>query len=239
MISKLMNMAVAFTALALAGGHQHVFGINGNPVLCVPDSDMDPALVRYADESTDLHPGPGRIPSFSFLFSSRFMQSIISGYSIVPGFREHAYVNTLSGTVGFLGWDDRLRFGPAMRARNLEEEWYARDECPEPTVTPIPDTGLYEVRCRAGANYSAIWNRAPDPKVSMPKPNEFIVATCQYEHISFGPYADHNLSTCARIVIIEGFRVDYRFQQKNVEFVPQIDSLIRSKLFEWERNCST
>jgi len=237
-IPKIMSMTVALTALILAGGYQHVFGINGKPVLCVPDSDMDPLLVRYADESTNLNPGSGHTPGFSFLFSSKFMRSIISGYSIVPGFEEHPYVNNLSGTVGFLGQDDRARFGPAMRARDIKDEWYARDKCPEPSITPIVDTGLFEVKCSAEANYSAIWSRAPDPTIVMPNPNEFIVATCNYRNIPLGPYRGKSFNSCTRTVIINRFFIDYRLQEENVALFSRIDAMIRDKLSEWERNCS-
>jgi hypothetical protein len=236
-IPKIMSMTVALTALMLVGDYQHVFGINGKPVLCVPNSDMDPWVLRYADESTDIDVEPGHTPGFGFLFSSRFMRSIISRYSIVQGFEGLRYVNTLSGTVGFLGQEDRARLGPAMRARDIQDEWYSRGKCPQPTVRPI-DTKLYEVRCNAGADYSAIWNRAPDPKMIMPKPNEFIVTTCEYKTIPLGPYQGKSLRTCARVVIIDGFLVDYKLQQENVELIPEIDSMIRKKLSEWKRNCS-
>jgi hypothetical protein len=222
----------------LVGDYQHVFGINGKPVLCVPESDMDPTLLPYADESTDLHAGSGHTPGFAFLFSWRFMRSIISGYSIVPGFQRHPYVNNLSGTVGFLGEDDRARFGSSMRARSIEDEWYSRDKCPQPSVKPLVDTKLYEVRCSAVANYAAIWNRAPDPNIVMPNPHEFIVATCNYQNIPLGPYRGKSLRTCTRVVIIDGFLVDYRLQEENVELFPEIDLMIRNKLSGWERNCS-
>jgi hypothetical protein len=237
MTPQLINMAATFTAIVLVGGYQHVFGIGGKPVLCVPESDMDPAVLRFADESTDLHVGSGHTPGFSFLFSSRFMRSVIDGYSSVPGFDALPYVNNLSGTVHFLGQDDRARLGPSMRARNISDEWYSRDKCPQPIVKPL-EVRLYEVRCNAGANYSTIWNRAPDPTMMMPNPNEFIIATCNYKNILFGPDRGMSLRDCNRVVIINGFLVDYRLQEENVKFVSEIDALIRNKLSEWERNCS-
>ena len=228
----------ALVALTLVKGDQQIFGVEGKSVLCVPKSDLDPVLLPLADESIDLHVGSGHSPGFAFLFGSRFMRSIISGYRIVAGFEDHPYANTLSGTIGFLAPDDQARLGSAMRARNTSDEWYSRDECPQPSVRPLGDNRLYEVKCSPKASYSSIWRQAPDPKVAMPNPNELVVATCQNDDIHLGPYAGKSLTTCARVVIIDGFLVDYRLQEKNLGFFLEIDSIIRDKLSEWKGNCS-
>ncbi|HLI12587.1 MAG TPA: hypothetical protein VKY65_13400 [Alphaproteobacteria bacterium] len=237
-IPKLFKSMFAFAALTLASD-QHVFGIDGKSILCVPDADLDPLLKTYADESTHLQPGSGHTPGFGFLFRPETMKSVIPGYVVVQGFEGHPYANALSGTVGFLDPNDRARLGPAMRARTIEDEWYARDQCPQPIIRPLPGTKLYEVKCSTKADYATIWNRAPDPQITVPNPNDFVVATCQYENIHLGPYAGKKLKNCARVVIIDGFLVDYRFQEENVAAVPQIDSLIREKLAQWKKNCSS
>lgn len=128
---------------------QHIFGVNGKPILCVPESDMDTWVLRFAEESTHLNPGSGHTPGFPFWFPAEMMASTIPGYAIVPGFEPHHYVNALSGSVGFLGKDDKARFNSAMRARSVEDIWYAKDKCPQPAVKSLPDTSLYEVKCNA------------------------------------------------------------------------------------------
>src|ERR1700674_5951363 len=101
MTLKLMSAWFTLGALVLIGG-QHIFGVNGKPILCVPESDMDTWVLRYAEESTHLEPGSGHTPGFPFWFSAQMMKSTIPGYVIVPGFESHHYVNALSGSVGFL-----------------------------------------------------------------------------------------------------------------------------------------
>jgi hypothetical protein len=98
---------------------------------------------------------------------------------------------------------------------------------------------LYEVKCSAQADYRAIWNLAPNPNVTMPKPGEFVVATCQYKKIPLGPYKGRNLEDCARVFVVDQFMVDYRFQEANAKSIPQIASMLRDKLSQWKSNCST
>jgi hypothetical protein len=236
-ITNMMNMAVALTAIAQVAGPLHIFGVNGRPILCVPESDMDRSLLRYADESTDLHVGSGRTPGFAFLFTSKTMRSIIGGYHLTPGFEGHPYVNQLSGSIGFLGQDDQTRFGPAMRARDTEDIWYTRGKCTQPTVRSV-DPNLYEVKCDVGSGYGAIWNQRPDPKTVMPNANEIVVATCEYHNLPVGPYEGKTLRTCTRVVAIDGFLVSYRLQQDNVKFFSNIDSMIASTVLQWKRNCT-
>ena len=188
---------------------------------------QNPTWIHYCyatlTSSTHLVTGSGHTPGFSFVFRPEVMRSIIAGYVIVPGFEGHPYVNALSGTVGFLGQDDRGRLGSAMRARAIEDVWYARDKCPKPAARSLVGTVLYEVKCSAQADYGAIWNRTPDPKTTMPNPNEFVIATCKYEYIQIGPYKGRNLKNCQRVFIADRFLIDYRFQEENVAAVSQID----------------
>jgi hypothetical protein len=94
----------------MATSNQHIFGIDGRPILCVPESEMDLLLLRYADESTHLVPGSGHTPGFSVWFSPDAVRSVIPGYVIRLGFEGYRYVNALSGTVSFLGLEDSKRF---------------------------------------------------------------------------------------------------------------------------------
>lgn len=229
---------LAFAALLLVDG-QHAFGVGGKRILCVPEADMDPLLKAYADESTHLQPGFGHTPGFGFMFRPETMKSTIPSYVVVQGFEGHPYANALSGTVGFLDKNDRARLGPAMRARNTKDEWYARDECPRPIVTSLRDAKLFVVKCSANADYATIWNRAPAALTTMPNPNDFVVATCQYENVRLGPYAGRGLRNCARVVVIDGFLIDYRFQEENTAVIPRIDSMIHEKLAQWSKNCSS
>ena len=235
---KLLVIMFASVSLMFARG-EHIFGVGGKPVLCVKDADMDPLAKSYADESTHLKPGSGHTPGFPFLFGPDTMKSIIPEYVVVPGFEGHPYVNTLSGGIGFLGQDDRGRFGPAARARAVEEEWYARGDCTNLVIKSLMNTDLYEVKCNAKANYSAIWNRLPEPKKSMPNPHEFVVAACQEEHLTIGLYSGRTLKNCTRIAIIDEFYIDYKFQEDNAPIIPQIDLMIIDKIIQWKRNCST
>jgi hypothetical protein len=148
MTLNLVSKVFALGALMLIAD-QHIFGVNGKPILCVPESDMDTWVLRFAEESTHLNPGSGHTPGFPFWFPAEMMASTIPGYAIVPGFEPHHYVNALSGSVGFLGKDDKARFNSAMRARSVEDIWYAKDKCPQPAVKSLPDTSLYEVKCNA------------------------------------------------------------------------------------------
>jgi hypothetical protein len=72
----------------------------------------------------------------------------------------------------------------------------------------------------------------------MPKPTEFVVATCQYKTIPIGPYTGKSLKECTRVFVVDQFFVDYRFQEVTAPTIPQIDTFLRDKLAEWERNCS-
>jgi hypothetical protein len=235
---KIMSVTFYLAAFALFGS-QHVFGVNGKPILCVPESDMDPLLLSYADESTHLQAGSGHRPGFGVLFGAEIMKSIIPGYVVIPGFDGHDYANALSASVSFLGQGDIGWLGPAMRARAVEDEWYARVKCPQPIVTSVVDAKLYEVKCSAAADYSSIWNRAPDPQSTMPKPNEFVVATCQYKDIPSGPHRGVTIKDCARVFAVDQFLIDYRFQRENARAIPEIDSMILDKLSQWKRNCSS
>lgn len=238
MLTSLVSVAVVLIQLISAVSGQHVFGIDGKPILCVPESDLDPLLLRYADESIHLRIGSGHTPGFSFLFRPELMKSLVAEYVVIPGLEGHLYANALSGTIGFIGPDDGARLGSAMRARTVEDEWYGRNACPQPIVRDIPRTAMYEVKCAANADYSSIWNQKPNPRLRMPNPNEFVVATCQYENIRLGPYKGRQLKNCARVVKIHRFLVDYRFQEENIIIITKIDSLIRAKLSQWEKNCS-
>lgn len=236
-MKSLLLKAVALVSLALASGDMHVFGVGGKPVLCVPQGDTDSALLPYADESINLQPGAGRTPGFAFLFGPAVAQSALKGWYIKPGFSKHPYANTLSGTVSFLGRDDRERFGSAMRARSTRDEWFAQGQCPDAVVKKLQGTGTYEVKCSESADYGSIWNRAPSARSRMPNPNDLVLATCNFQNIEMGPYVGRALRTCSRIIVIGEFMFDYRFQEENAWLIPEMDSFLQSKLEFWKRDC--
>lgn len=239
MSHPLITVLLVLTGLSISVSDQHVFGIGGKAILCVPEAEMDSLTLRYADKSTDLHPGAGRIPGFGFLFDAAFMGSHFEGYNIKREFQRHPYVNALSGSVSFVGAEDQHRWGPANRARDTEDEWYSQKKCPQPVVTILSGTSLYEVKCANNVNYASLWSRRPDSKMPMPNVHEFVVATCNYENIDIGPYAGNTLRTCSRIVVKDGFMFDYRFQKENAKFIEGIDAFLDKKLTEWKENCSS
>ena len=220
-----------------SGAVWHKFGVNDRAVLCVPESDMDPVLLNQNDESTDLHVGSGRTPGFGFLFGQEKMEADFQNFHIVPKFEGHPYVNALSGSIGFVGPDDQNRLGPSMRARNIADAWYSKGECSRAVIRPLAGTNLFKVKCSAEDKYASIWDRPPDSRKQMPNPNEFVVATCDYADIQIGPYAGNTLRNCSRIMIVDGFILDYEIQEQNLGLVEQIDLMLKRKIVEWERNC--
>jgi hypothetical protein len=233
-----LKKAVTCALLTLAGS-QHNFGLDGKALLCVPDSDMDPLLKSYANESIHLQIGSGHTPGFSFLFRLEIIKPIISRYLVVPGFDDHPYANAFAGTVGFLDPSDQARFGPGMRAREVQDEWYSQGKCPHSSVKVLPATNFYEAKCSINDDFIMIWSGPPDPNKPVPKLNELVVATCQLKYFKVGPYSGKKLSNCSRVVIIDGFLVDYKFQEDNAEVIPQLDAMIRDRIGLWKKNCSS
>jgi len=218
----------------------HEFGVNGNAVLCVPSSDMDPDLIPYNDESTDLAVGSGHTPGFGFLFGADQIQRHLDAgtFLVRPELSGLRHVNTLGGGVGFLSVPDSRRLGSAMRARDLSDEWSASGRCVDVVATPLHQSNLFEVKCAAEDNYSNVLNRAPDRRKSLPEPNSVVVATCLTETISAGKFKGHTLHSCRRVTVLDGFIFDYQIQKDNLPLYPQIDRFLRSKLVEWKKNCS-
>jgi hypothetical protein len=230
--------AVLATLMLVSDSH-HIFGTNGLAVLCVPDSDMEHSTAAFADESRNLQVGSGHTPGFRFLFSPQRVRSRIPTWTYVEGPNGlDEQMTALSGTIHFLGSDDQKRLGPAMRARDTEDEWYSTGRCPNSVVTSIENTSLYEVRCKESANYSSIWSRPPNSKIGLPNKEDLLVATCDDKKIGIGRFAGKILSTCKRVTQIEGFLVDYAFQEQNVGVIPEVEAFIRDKILEWKRNCS-
>src|ERR1700752_1981331 len=189
-------VVIGFVGLPLTGSAAdsaayHRFGVNGEAVLCPRSSDMDPTLIPYNDESTDVAVGSGRTPGFGFLFDAGEIDRHIGAgaFRVFPEFAEHPYVNKLSGSIGFLSLPDSRRLGPAMRARDLSDEWSASGDCAKEVVTRLQQSDLYELRCTPKDNYSNILNRLPQPGEPLPDPNSLVVATCVYETIPAGKFA--------------------------------------------------
>ncbi len=218
----------------------HRFGVNGEAVLCPRSSDMDPSLIPYNDESTDLAVGSGRTPGFGFLFDAgEIDRHIVNGkFRVFPEFAEHPYVNKLSGSIGFLSLPDARRLGPAMRARDLVDEWSASGACVRALVTRLQQSDLYELKCTPKDTYSNILNRPPQPGEPLPDPNSLVVATCVYETISAGKFAGQARRACTRVAILDGFIVNYRVQEDNLRLYKQLDAFLLGKIAEWKRNCS-
>lgn len=219
----------------------HEFGVNGKAVLCVPSSDLDPDLVQANDESTDLAVGSGHTPGFGFLFGADQIQRHLDTgtFRVRPELDGLRHVNTLGGGVGFLSVPDSRRLGSAGRARDLSEEWLANDRCSGVVVTPLKQSNLFEVKCAAADNYSNVLNRTPDRRKPLPEPNSVVVATCLTETISAGKFKGHTLHSCRRVVVLDGFILDYQIQKDNLPLYQQIDRFLRSKIVEWKRNCSS
>ncbi len=218
---------------------KHEFGLDGKAALCVPQGDLDPVLIPYNDETTDLAVGSGRTPGFGFLFSAdEVVKHLKSGsFRTFPEFAEHPYVNRLSGSIGFISAPDAHRLGSAMRARNLEDEWAASGACDHVVATQLQGSDLFEVKCRAKDNYANILNRLPDRTQPLPDPNSVVVATCVYETISDGKFAGRSRRSCTRAVILDGFFVNYRIQEENMPLYRQLDEFFRDKIVEWKGNC--
>lgn len=175
-------------------------------------------MIPYNDESTDLAVGSGHTPGFAFLFEAKTVQSNIpSGtFNVIPKLDPITYVNTLGGSIGFLSKPDSLRLGSAMRARDLSDEWYQTGRCTHETVVPMGQSGLFEVKCSSGDNYSNILNVAPNHDHPMPDPNFMMIASCNYDNIPSGPFEGTTLRSCRRVVIRSGFILDYQMQKENV-----------------------
>ncbi len=229
--------ALILATAVLFGAGEHLFGTNGRPVLCIPTADLDPSLISYADELLYLRPGSGHTPGFSFSLSPAFMKAHIDGFVVLSSVGGSPYVNAFTGTVSFLGKDDRIRFGPAMRARTVEDAWKSQGECVHPDVEPLAQARLFKIRCSKQASYSELWNRAPDSKQAMPDPNRFVVATCNLVEFQQGPNKTTAVTRCARVITIGSFLVDYWMTEENSQFYPQLDEVVREKISEWKRNC--
>jgi hypothetical protein len=225
---------------AAGSGAGHEFGVNGKAVLCPLESDMDPALIPYSDESTDLAVGSGHTPGFGFLFGADEVQKQVGNgrFHVRPELDDLPHVNTLGGSVGFLSAPDYRRLGSAMRARDLSDEWLENGHCPRVVVTPLQGN-LFEVKCAVEDKYANILNRAPERRAPMPDPNSVVVATCLYETISVGKFAGQELRSCRRVVKLDGFLVDYQIQENNLPLYLQIDAFLRNKIAEWKVRCSS
>jgi len=217
--------------------HIHQFGLGGRPVLCVPERDLDSHLLRYNDESLHLVVGHGRTPGFGFLLDPQSITKLAAKFRENPRFRTHPYANKLAGTVSFVSTEDSRRFGPSMRAQEIEDLWYSNDKCHQPVVDTIAGSELFAIRCSPDDRYSSIWKRIPDRQLPMPNPNEFVVANCRREKFDFGIFAGSEIDMCSRIQITGTLMIDYRIQIENADLIPTIDLVLISKINEWKNNC--
>lgn len=214
----------------------HEFGVNGAAVLCVPTKDLDPNLLLENNESVNLAPRAGWTPGFGFLFSQDVVRDRVRAFHVVQGLADHSYANKLSGSIGFVSSVDQGRYGPSMRARNIEEIWSASGRCADRKVELLAPA-LYRAKCSVRDDYSSIWNRLPDAQEPMPNPDSFVLATCRYDAVTIGRYAGIEMKRCSRVIERDGFIVDYRFQESNVALIRELDAFMSSKIAEWQNNC--
>ena len=163
-----MRAPVAIAAASLAAA-QHSFSLNGGPVLCVPESELDVEGVPYARNASDL--SSGGVP---FAFSAGDMRGHIPAYAVDPDLETYRPASAFRGSVEL----------PRHPARSGEAE--------EP---------------------------------------------CTREVLRAGRYAGHELRTCTRTTIIDGFLVTYRFQERNAPLAAAFDQFVRAKIAEWRANC--
>lgn len=239
-INRLIAIAVSVILLVASTTAQsdlHVFGVGGKPILCVPTTELDPLLLQYADSGVDNRPGSGRVPGFAFWFSPESIRAFSPRYVVVMALDGHPYANALLGTVGFLGEDDRKRLGPSMRARAVEDQWYGQGQCSNRAIAPLVGIGFFKIQCEAIADYAAVWNRAPSPSMTMPVPDEFVVATCRYAEVNRGPYAGQIFKNCTRVINTGELLVEYRIQEENMNLIPDLDLTVRHRIAQWKENC--
>ena len=106
-------------------------------------------------------------------------------------------------------------------------------------ATPLKQSTLFEVKCAAKVTIQNVLNRVPDRNKPLPEPNSVVVATRLSETISAGKFVGHTLNSCRRVVVLEGFIQDYQIQKDSLPLYQQIDRFLRSKIVEWERDCSS
>jgi len=238
MVLPLLGLLACSTGCDGESHKWHQFGVNGRAALCVPDSDMDRDLVEFNEESKNLKLQPGWTPGFGFLFAPNRVREDISAFRDSKEFGWHPYANALSGSVGFLDMSDRGRYGSSMRARDVRDIWTSTGTCSKSEIVQI-EGGLYSAKCSPADDYSSIWNRRPRLSEAMPNPDDFVVATCRDERIDVGPHSGATMRTCSRVILISEYIVDYRFQEANVRFIADMDTLLAKKIAEWRRNCSS
>ncbi len=226
-----------FMMTAFLANDQHVFGVGGKAILCVPERDMDSRVLSYAEETTNLEIGRGHAPGFAFLFDPAEMRDRFPNYYVNRDKAHPAHIDMLHGSLGFTSLEDRRRWGPAMRARNVEDIWFSRGACPNPLVQRLPETDYYRVKCAANSRDAMIWGQAPQAQTSPPEDNQLVLGTCLYDSVISGPYEGYEFRDCRRVVIIDGFLVDYQFQEQNAGLIPKFDSFLTEKIAQWKENC--
>jgi hypothetical protein len=214
------------------------FGVDGQAILCVPQAELHQDLLAYMDVSLDLQVGSGHAPGFLFLFKAREMKRKYPNYYINPAVPYDDGTDAFSGNVGFTAPEDRIRWGSAMRARNISKIWHRQEPCSVPSVEPMGNSVPYRVKCKLGDLSSSLWTRAPKADEKMPDPDGFVIATCRYKPMIYGPFKGYTLKDCMRTLIIDEFIIDYEFQEENAHLHEEFDQFLRQKIQEWRRNCS-
>lgn len=238
-MSIIKLLASASICLVLAGGENDVlqFGVNGKAILCVPRTELHEELIRFMDVSIDLKVGSGHAPGFLFFFKPRYMEQTFDNYYINSVSPYANVTDAFRGSVGFTAPEDRIRWGPAMRARNISEIWYRQKPCSEPSVEAVIGSEFYRVKCNSGDRSSSLWARTPGTNEKMPDPDSFVAATCQYDYMQYGPFKDYTLKNCMRTIILDEFVINYDFQEENSRLIKEFDHFIINKIHQWRGLC--
>ena len=162
-----MQALAAIAAASLAAA-LHSFSLNGGPVLCVPESELDVEGVSYARNASDLASG-----GVTFAFSAADMRRQIPDYAVDPELEAYRPASAFHGSV------------------ELPRE-------------PVRLEG---------------------------------VEACNREVLQVGRYAGHELRSCTRTAVIDGFLVTYRFQEPNAPLIAAFDQFLHAKIAEWRANC--
>ena len=214
----------------------HEFGENGLAQLCVPDSDLNPYTAAFNNESRNLRPQSGWAPGFGFLFDEARVRRSIPEFRSSPALDKHIFWNKLVGSIGLVHISDWTRWGPAMRARSVEDLWTASGPCSARTFEQL-EGGLYRAKCSAKDDWASIWSRISNASEPMPPENDFVVAACNYRWINTKAFPGTDVRECSRVILHDGLIIDYHLQETNIMFFDRIDEFLKSKVRQWRQNC--
>jgi len=216
---------------------EYRFGTHGAPQLCVPTSDVDPDGIKYANVSLKLEPRDGHYPSVPILFRGSLIKSYIPGFYVDPEFRDDPGINGISSSINFLDSGGAHKIGPALRAANLRELWYAQPPCQHRLIEKLRGSALYRAHCSNDDIQVLLLTKDPDLKSPLPDRDTLVAATCSDGNIKYGVHAGHTVHPCRRVFVFDHFMIDYRFLQQNAGFLHAMDDFLRRKIRGWKSAC--